>query len=114
MNMAHDHKPPLPGEAQERATEELPELRLPIDWQALRARLFAARQLQAALDPQATQESLRLRLRGSFDGCAASVLTTYQGTSTSVNPDASSNGKPAEGTFLPVADRTSTGARGQK
>lgn len=122
MSMAHTPKTPRQGDAQgpvddrpagETVDGQGVEMRLPIDWQALRNRLFAARELQASLDPQSTPEKLRLRLRGSFDGCAASMLTTYQSASRSINLDTSSYSKPAEGNVPPVADVTrKDGGRG--
>lgn len=120
MTSAHNPRPRSGGDAQDGHLDEArgrgdePQLHLPIDWQALRARLFAAREAQLALDPAASPERLRLRLRGSFDGCAASVLTTYQEASRSVNLDTSSYGKPDEGKLPPVADVTRTGERGQR
>lgn len=124
MKVAHDPKIRIDGEAQSSAgdgprqslslgTAPDGEQRAPIDWQALRARLFDARE-QAALDQHETPERLRLRLRGSFDGCAASVLTTYEVTARSVNLDASAYGKPEEGKISPIADENTTGGRGQR
>lgn len=82
----------------------------PIEWQALRLRFFAARDRRSAgEDPAAT----RVRLRGSFDGCAAVALTAYD-NSKDINLDASSNGKPAHGTSYPVADVNGCGERGWK
>lgn len=120
MTSAHNPRPRSGGDAQDghsidaHERDEGEQLHLPIDWQALRARLFSAREAQLALDPTASPERLRLRLRGSFDGCAASVLTTYQEASRGVNLDASSYGKPDEGKPPPVADVTRNGERGQK
>jgi hypothetical protein len=118
MNIAHDHKTcqtgDSPGRTEGRAGDEFAELRLPIDWQALRARLFAATELRAELGTEGLPEGLRLRLRGSFDGCAASVLTTYQETSRAVNLEASAYGKPGGGNPVAVAGMTSTGGRGHK
>lgn len=119
MNIAHDHKACQTGDASERVggrtrdgeADTPAELQLPIDWQALRSRLFAAGELRSALGAGTLVEGLALRLRGSFDGCAASVLNTYQETSRAVNPDASGYGKSEGGKDFPVAG-TSNGERG--
>src|SRR3546814_17359404 len=87
MNIAHDHKTCMAGHPQGPAGGALTEFSLPLDWQALRSRLFAEHEVRTVLTKDA--RSLRLRLRGSFDGCAASVLNTYDDVSRSVNPTAS-------------------------
>jgi len=115
MNIARIHITPQTGEAQGRAGDEFVDLPFPadlqqIDWQALRSRLFASRDTLAM--PFADAGASRLHLRGSFDGGAASKLTTYQGSSTIVNLDGSSNGKPIDGNNPPVADVNANGDRG--
>ncbi|EIZ79052.1 hypothetical protein WSK_2239 [Novosphingobium sp. Rr 2-17] len=119
MKVAHSPNTLSDGEAQSRAgygegaVASADGEQQPIDWQALRARLFEGRELEAAHDQYETPERMRLRLRGSFDGCAASVLTTYEEVSRSVNLDTSAYGKHAEGKVSPVADETNPRERGQ-
>lgn len=110
MNIAHDQKTCFPGHPQGRADNAQTEFGLPLDWQDLRTRLFAANEVRAVLN--ADVRPLRLRLRGSFDGCAASVLTTYEGLSKGVNPTASTYFKPGEDIVAPVAGPIITGGRG--
>ncbi|MCJ2179830.1 hypothetical protein [Novosphingobium album (ex Hu et al. 2023)] len=111
MNIAHDHKTCMTGQPQQvGAGHTLTEFRLPLDWQDLRSRLFAAHEVGAVMSGDA--RPLRLRLRGSFDGCAASVLTTYEDVSRSVNPTALVYCKSGEAKIAPVADTSSTGGRG--
>ncbi|AOR77630.1 hypothetical protein [Novosphingobium resinovorum] len=81
-----------------------------IDWQALRSRLFATHDRLGVLGEDAA--ATRLRLRGSFDGCAASALNAYEECSRNVNLDASSNGKPVGRKDSPVADVNDSGERG--
>jgi hypothetical protein len=116
MNIAHNQKAPETGDAQGRAGAGFADLQLPgdvgqIEWHALRSRLFAE---QEKLGLQDTNSAPRLHLRGSFDGCAASTLTTYQEWSRFVNLDGSSNGKSAEGNTPPVAVENECGERGQR
>ncbi|HUD29759.1 MAG TPA: hypothetical protein VMQ93_12865 [Novosphingobium sp.] len=116
MNIAHQHKAPETGDAQGRAGAGFADLRLPgdlrqIDWSALRQRLFAARDVVGVSGEDAAP---KLHLRGSFHGCAASTLTTYQESSRFVNLDGSSNGKPADGNNPPVAEANEIGERGQR
>jgi hypothetical protein len=110
MNIAHDHKTCMTGHPQGRAGDAFTDYHLPIDWQDLRSRLFAACEIRTVLSPDATP--LRLRLRGSFDGCAASVLTTYQDPSTRVNPNVSGYRKSDGAKISSVAGPSSTGRRG--
>lgn len=109
MNIAHDHRTCQTGHAH-CADDGFMDLQTTIDWQSLRSRLFAAHEVNAALTAASAKE--RIRLRGSFDGCAASVLTTYEAVSRPVNPSVSSNGKPIERNIGPVAAMTRTGGRG--
>jgi hypothetical protein len=116
MNIAHHHQAPETGDAQGRAGAGFADLQLPgdvrqIDWSALRSRLFAA---QDMLGNSGANSTPRLHLRGSFDGCAASTLTTYSETSRFVNLDGSSNGKSAQSNTLPVAVEKTSGERGQR
>lgn len=110
MNIAHDQKTCMTGLPLGRADETMADFQLPLDWQDLRSRLFTAHEVRTVLE--ADTRPLRLRLRGSFDGCAASVLTTYEGVSRYVNPSASGYFKPGEAKVLPVAGKSSTGGRG--
>lgn len=110
MDIAHDHKTCITGHPQGRAGDALTEFHLPLDWRDLRSRLFAAHEVRTVLTRDA--RPLRLRLRGSFDGCAASVLTTYEDVSRSVNLTASVYCKPGEAKISPVAGISSTGGRG--
>ncbi|WP_143084749.1 hypothetical protein [Novosphingobium sp. CF614] len=119
MNIAHDQKTCMTGHPQGHADDAFADCQLPIDWQDLRSRLFAAHDVRGVFSPGIPPGSspgakpLRLRLRGSFDGCAASVLTTYTPTSRAVNPTASTYGKPEEDNVPPVAGMSSsTGRRG--
>ncbi len=114
MNVAHDKKAGFTGAAQGRAGDEFTEPGSSIDWENLRSRLFAAYGMQARPEPLDTPERMRLRLRGSFDGSAASVLHTYDEASRSVNPDASSNGKPEQDNIFPATGESGTGGRGWK
>lgn len=118
MNIARNHITPPTGDASSldagRTGEGLAagasqqDLR-GIDWQALRSRLFAT----ALPHPPGTDiTSTRLRLRGSFDGCAASALHAYEASLMPVNRDASSNGKSDEGNDASVADASAKGERG--
>ncbi|KQM22022.1 hypothetical protein [Novosphingobium sp. Leaf2] len=82
-----------------------------IDWQALRQRLFAgagAREGGLGNGSAAT----RLRLRGSFDGIAASTLVAYLRPSSLVNPEGSTNGKPQPIDQPFAAGATADGERG--
>ncbi|MCJ2187427.1 hypothetical protein [Novosphingobium beihaiensis] len=110
MNIVYDYKTCMTGHPHGRAGDALTEFRLPLDWQDLRSRLFAGHEVRTVLTRDAGP--LRLRLRGSFDGCAASVLTTYEDVSRSVNPTASVYCKPGEAKTSPVAGTSSTGVRG--
>ncbi|HKR93391.1 hypothetical protein [Novosphingobium sp.] len=110
MNIAYDYKTCALVRAQADEEDTFPEVQLPLDWQDLRARLFAAHEIRAVLD--AETKPLRLRLRGSFDGCAASAITTYEGASGYVNPTASTYGKPGENNVSPVAGPSNSGRRG--
>ena len=119
MNIAHDHKTSRVGRPQGRADDtseegRSEEARPAIDWQDLRSRLFAARQFPAVIASAAAPDSrpLRLRIRGSFDGCAASALNTYEEGSASVNRTASSYLKPGGDNVSSVAGNSSTGRRG--
>lgn len=110
MNIAHDHKTCTTGHPQGCADGTLGDFQLPLDWQDLRSRLFAAHEVRTVLSQEA--RPLRLRLQGSFDGFAASALTTYEHVSRDVNPTASGYLKPGEANLLPVAGISSTGRRG--
>lgn len=110
MNIAHDQKTCLPGHPQGQAGDVSADDQLPLDWQDLRSRLFAAHEVRTVL--LADTKPLRLRIRGSFDGCAASVLTTYEALSKHVNPTVSAYRKPGEAKIVTVAGITSTGRRG--
>ena len=114
MNIAHDQKTcqkaRMTGHPQGRAGEVLTEFGPPLEWQDLRSRLFAAHEARSVLCAEA--KPLRLRLRGSFDGCAASAVTTYKELSRIINLDASSYRKPGETKISPVAGISSTGRRG--
>lgn len=110
MNIAHDHTTCITGHPQGRADGALGDFRFPLDWQGLRTRLFAAHEVRTVLSQEL--QPLRLRLQGSFDGGAASVLTTYEGVSRSVNPTASGYFKPGEANVSPVAGISSSGGRG--
>ncbi len=123
MNVAPHHMTPETGDAPGRTAgipavpgcDGLSEGHLPadpamIDWQALRSRLFATHDRLGVLGEDAA--ATRLRLRGSFDGCAASALNAYEECSRNVNLDASSNGKPVGGKDSPVADVNDSGERG--
>jgi hypothetical protein len=119
MNIAHHHKIPETGDEQGCAGAGADfgpaDLRLPgdlrqIDWTALRSRLFAAHDRLGTMD----NAGARLHLRGSFHGCAASTLTTYQEWLQFVNLDGSSNGKSIGGNTPPVADVNECGERGQR
>ncbi|MCT2401224.1 hypothetical protein [Novosphingobium mangrovi (ex Huang et al. 2023)] len=110
MNIAHDQKTCMTGHPQGRAGDAFTDYQLPLDWQDLRARLFAAYEIRTVLSQDT--KPLRLRIRGSFDGCAASALTTYEDVSRSVNPTASAYFKPREAKISAVAGPSSTGRRG--
>lgn len=110
MKIAHDHTPGFQVSVEGRGDDGFVGPPLPIDWQALRTRLFAAHDALGVLDPE--EAASRLRIRGSFDGCAASVLTTYEGVSRPVNLDGSSNRKPEDGNDPPVAGVVGNGERG--
>ncbi|PNU01778.1 hypothetical protein [Novosphingobium guangzhouense] len=127
MNVARNHIAPKTGDAPDRTQSRAPGLavdgaigglsaeHLPadpagIDWQALRSRLFATHDRLGVLGDDAV--ATRLRLRGSFDGCAASALNAYEECSRNVNLDASSNGKPSGCKDSPVADVNGSGERG--
>jgi len=118
MNIAHDHETCKAGHASGRDGEafmsidrpmDLP-IGGPIDWYALRSRLFAAHDLRAALDD--TSAAPGLHRFGSFAGTVASVIHTYAPVSITVNPNASGNRKPAQANVLSVAGIPSTGVRG--
>lgn len=114
MNIARNHITPQTGDAQGRASDGFADLELPtdlhhIDWQVLRSRLFASRDVAGA---QGTFPGASRLPRGSFDGCAASKLTTYQTSLKPVNLDGSSNGKSVGSTSSPVADANGNGERG--
>ncbi|MYL96517.1 hypothetical protein GR702_01845 [Novosphingobium sp. FGD1] len=118
MNNAHEHNSPETGEAQGRARAGFVDLQMPgdpeqMDWQALRSRLFTSREKEPAL-PVSAASPRRLYRRGSFHGCAASALTVYQESSRFVNPDGSSNGKPAGANVSAVAEFDVSGGRGQE
>lgn len=81
-----------------------------IDWQALRSRLFATHDMLGVLGEDAAASGLRLR--GSFDGCAASALNAYEEYSRDVNLDASSNRKSNGSKDSRVADVNGSGERG--
>lgn len=87
----------------------------PIDWDALRMRLFADRALLglAAQDETQAFRPVRLRLCGSFDTDAASAMNTYGKFSMSVNRSVSTNVKTADGTTLPDAGKATIGDRGR-
>lgn len=127
MNIARNHITPDRGEASGRTVQgggdgpsgvlsgdsspvDLPADLQSIDWQALRSRLFATHDMLGVLGEDAAAS--RLRLRGSFDGCAASALHAYEESSRNVNLDASSNGKPNGGKDSRVADVNGSGERG--
>lgn len=113
MNTARTHTPPATGDAPACAGDAFAELaheHQHIDWQALRARLFASRDTLAS--PEADYAATRLPLRGSFDDDAASRLGVYQTSLRPVNPAASSNGKSVEVTKGSVADAHGNGERG--
>lgn len=80
-----------------------------IDWRALRSRLFATAMPHS---PGTDIAATRLRLRGSFDGCAASALHAYEASLMPINRDASSNGKSDQGNDASVADASANGERG--
>ncbi len=125
MNVARNHIAPQTGDAPGRAGDGLSYDGMPglppfadpqavdppvIDWHALRSRLFATHDRLGVLGEDAAAS--RLRLRGSFDGCAASALHAYEESSRPINLDASSNGKPVQGKDNPVADVNGSGERG--
>ncbi|MEE4452009.1 hypothetical protein [Novosphingobium resinovorum] len=132
MNVARHHITPENGEAPGRTPvctpvharagagdapsgEHLPADLTAIDWRALRSRLFATHDRLGVLGEDAA--ATRLRLRGSFDGCAASALSAYEPnayeeSSRDINPDASSNGKSGTGKDSSVADVSDSGERG--
>ncbi|AXB75241.1 hypothetical protein [Novosphingobium sp. P6W] len=115
MNIARNHLAPDTGDAQGRAGDEFVDLQFPadlthIDWQALRSRLFASRDTLAVMT--ADSAASRLHLRGSFDGYAATRLTTFQASLKPVNLDDSSNGKPVAATNSTAADVNGNGERG--
>lgn len=110
MNVAHDHKTCLAGHPLGRPGNADAESSPSLDWQGLRSRLVAAQEVRSALSPE--DRPLPFHKRGSFDGTTASLLTTYEGLQTGVNPTASTNRKPREVTMTPVADPSSTGGRG--
>lgn len=110
MNIAHDHETCKAGHASGRDGEAFISIDRPIDWYALRSRLFAAHDLRAALDD--TSAAAGLHRFGSFAGTVASVIHTYAPVSITVNPNASGNRKPAQANVLSVAGIPSTGVRG--
>lgn len=114
MNIAHDHKTSMVGRPLGRADGTSEEGPPAIDWRDLRSRLFAGHGLSSMPTPGFLHDSrpLRLRIRGSFDGCAASVLNTYGEGSASVNRTASSYRKRDEVKASSVAGTSSTGRRG--
>jgi hypothetical protein len=119
MNIARNHihpaLAPSMGETQGRAGDEYADLPLAsdlrhIDWQTLRARVFASRDTMAV--PGADHAASRLHLRGSFAGGTASKLTVYQSSLNPINLDGSSNRKPADGNTGASADADADGERG--
>lgn len=116
MNIAYNHEAPETGDAPGRAgagCSDLPPSLEPrqIDWDSLRSRLFA---ICGGTDVEGGESHPLPHLRGSFDGSAATALTTLQGSLKSVNPDGSSNGKSGERNTHPVADDDECGERGQR
>ena len=78
------------------------------DWQILRARMRAVRQVwQIIRDTHGTG-----RRSGSFDRGSAWQLTALKADSLGVNQKASANGKRGQDTYDVVAGLSSTGARG--
>lgn len=110
MNIAHDHKTCIAEFAQGSADEAFTAFSSPLVWQDLRTRLFAAHEVRTVLEQDA--KPLKIRLRGSFDGCAATALTTYEGLSNCVNPTVSIYRKPFDGKDTPVAGPSNSGGRG--
>jgi len=111
MNIAHDHNTCMKGAAPVAADGGFAHVLAPLDWMELRARLFASHEVRSVLSAEETTAA-GLRLRGSFDGCAASLLTTYEGFSTPVNPTVSTNRKSGRAIVLPGAGESRTGERG--
>lgn len=113
MNIAHDHNTCMTGGATPDGDGGFAHVPAPLDWMELRTRLFAAHEVRVVLAAE-ENSAAGLRLRGSFDGCAASLLTTYEGFSTPVNPNVSTNRKSGRANVLPGAGESRTGERGQR
>lgn len=120
MDIAHDHKTCVSGAAPAGVDGDAEHLLAPIDWQVLRARLFAAHdpsgesggRTSAAGGAASGNLNPGTRWRGSFDGGAALLLTTYEGSSRSINPSVSTNGKPEDSKNASVAEQAECGERG--
>lgn len=118
MNIARNHMIPHTGAAPGGSVppgDEFTNLPFPgdlqhMDWQALRARVFASRDTLAS--PGVEYTASRLHLRGSFEGAAASKLTVYHSSLRSVNPDGSTNLKSQDCNIGLVADADGNGERG--
>ncbi len=110
MNVAPDQNARPPRPAQGRSGDAGADSPLPLEWQDLRTRLVAAHDLRTVL--AADDAPMRFRIRGSFDGDAASLLTTYEALQRDVNPTASTYCKSREDIVTPVADTSRTGGRG--
>jgi hypothetical protein len=110
MNIAFEHETCKTGHASGRDSEEfIPEI-APIDWFALRSRLFAAHDLRMALaeDPV----PVRMPRPGSFAGGAADAIHAYDDGTGTVNPNDLTIRKSKTVNFASVAGGRSTGARG--
>lgn len=81
-----------------------------LEWQGLRARLFAVRAAHRALEEAAFAN--RSDGRSSFDRGSARLLAGYGQVLAGVNPTALGNGKPDGGINGSVAGESRTGDRG--
>ncbi|WP_132387728.1 hypothetical protein [Novosphingobium sp. PhB165] len=110
MNIAFEHETGKAGHASGRDGEEfIPEI-APIDWFALRSRLFAAHDFRMALAEEPTP--VRQHRRGSFAGPVANVIHAYDGGARTVNPNDLTIRKSTTVNFASVAGGRNTGARG--
>ncbi|QDK34762.1 MULTISPECIES: hypothetical protein [Sphingomonadaceae] len=110
MNIAFEHETCKAGHASGRDGEEFIPAFVPIDWFALRSRLFAAHDLRAVLD--AEPSAARVPGCGSFAKPAANVIHAYDGGEPTINPNDLTIRKSRVVSFASVTGGRSTGARG--
>lgn len=110
MNIAFEHESCFQaGHESGRESEKFMDPSAPIDWFALRSRLFAAHDLRRELD--VGHPAAGFHRRGSFASPAASVLHAFEDGDEAVNSNGSGIGKSAAFKFASVAGGQSA-ARG--